>query len=168
MSADAKPRSRRRARTSAAPLDVRLWRMIAACAVLGVGHHVDHMLREATGWPLPGHAVGPFTFSLLVYPVLAVLAVLTLRGRAGAGSWAVFTAVGAAFVGSVHFGPLADDTITMVRTGYATSAAGVAAVIWLAAQVTALAATSVYAGRAWMQHRSCRVPGAPPAPVRAV
>jgi hypothetical protein len=39
---------------------------------LGVLHHIDHVLRfDHSGWPFR-EIVTPFTYSLLVYPLLAV------------------------------------------------------------------------------------------------
>jgi hypothetical protein len=41
-----------------------------AVLVLGVLHHIDHVLRfDHSGWPFRPQ-VTPFTFSLLVYPIL--------------------------------------------------------------------------------------------------
>lgn len=133
-----------------------LWWLIALCTVLGLGHHVDHVLRDATGWPFPGHGINPFTYSLLVYPVIGVLVVLTLRGVAGPGSWSVLMGLGAVFIAAVHFGPIADDTISMVRNGYSTAVAGTAAVGWLAAQMTALTAACGYAALLWRRHHRRR------------
>lgn len=46
---------------------------------LGVLHHLDHVLRyNHSGWPFRPD-VGPFTYTLAVYPVIAV--VLLARGR---------------------------------------------------------------------------------------
>ncbi len=46
--------------------------------VLAVLHHIDHILRvDHSGWPFR-HDVTPFTFSLLVYVIIA--AVLFARG----------------------------------------------------------------------------------------
>ncbi len=101
--------------TSGAAVDRTLWWLIVASTALSVGHHIDHVLRDATGWPFPGHDVNPFTYSLAVYVILAVLVILTFRRVTGPGSWAVFTGVGVAFVASVHLGPAADDTGAMVR-----------------------------------------------------
>ncbi len=54
-------------------------KLILSAAGLGVLHHVDHVLRfDHSGWPFRPE-VSPFTYSLLVYPVL--LAVLVLRSR---------------------------------------------------------------------------------------
>lgn len=52
-------------------------RLALGTAALGVLHHIDHVLRyDHSGWPFR-QDVGPFTFSLLVYPLIA--AVLLLR-----------------------------------------------------------------------------------------
>ncbi len=54
-------------------------KLILAAAGLGVLHHLDHVLRfDHSGWPFRPE-VSPFTYSLLVYPVL--LAVLMLRSH---------------------------------------------------------------------------------------
>jgi len=40
--------------------------------VLGAPHHIDHVIRgNHVGWPLTPH-VNPFTYSLALYPLLAV------------------------------------------------------------------------------------------------
>ena len=47
---------------------------------VGLIHHLDHVLRvDHSGWPFLSR-VTPFTYSLLVYPV--ILVVLLARGRA--------------------------------------------------------------------------------------
>lgn len=47
-------------------------------AALGLIHHLDHILRfDHSGWPFRGD-VSTFTYSLLVYPVIAL--VLFIRG----------------------------------------------------------------------------------------
>ncbi len=55
---------------------VKPWRrselLVLAAILLGVLHHVDHILRvDHSGWPFRPQ-VSPFTFSLLVYPLLLV------------------------------------------------------------------------------------------------
>ena len=53
------------------------WALVATG--VGLVHHADHVLRfDHSGWPfLP--SVNAFTYSLLVYPLIAVL--LLMRGR---------------------------------------------------------------------------------------
>ena len=51
---------------------------LAISFVIGVCHHIDHVLRyDHSGWPFRPE-VTPFTYSLLVYPVL-LLAALSRR-----------------------------------------------------------------------------------------
>lgn len=59
------------ATTSSSPLTRSEWLMLLG-AGLGVLHHIDHILRfDHSGWPFRD-IVTPFTYSLLVYPLLAV------------------------------------------------------------------------------------------------
>ena len=54
-------------------------RLILLAAGLGILHHTDHVLRfDHSGWPFRPE-VSPFTYSLLVYPLL--LAVFLLRSH---------------------------------------------------------------------------------------
>ena len=54
-------------------------RLTIVTATLGMLHHVDHVLRfDHSGWPFRPD-VSPFTFSLLVYPIIA--AILLLKNR---------------------------------------------------------------------------------------
>ncbi len=66
----------------------------------------------------------------------------------------MFTGVGVAFVASVHLGPAADDTVAMVRNGYAGEVPGVIAVALLGVQVLVLATTCVYATGRWRASRT--------------
>ena len=54
-------------------------KLVVSAAGLGLLHHGDHVLRfDHSGWPFRPE-VSPFTYSLLVYPLL--LAVLVLRAH---------------------------------------------------------------------------------------
>lgn len=54
-------------------------RLILLAAGLGILHHTDHVLRfDHSGWPFRAEA-SPFTYSLVVYPLL--LAVFLLRSH---------------------------------------------------------------------------------------
>jgi hypothetical protein len=49
----------------------RFEKVVTAIAVLGILHHVDHVLRgDHSGWPFRPE-VTAFTFTLLIYPALA-------------------------------------------------------------------------------------------------
>jgi len=122
-------------------------RLLAAAMALSVVHHGDHVLRGATGWPLEA-GVNPFTYSLLVYPVIALGLVLTRRGYAGPGSWAWLAGGGALFVLVIHTGPVASDSVSRIAEQYSEPAVGAGAVALLAALVVVLALTCAYeAGR---------------------
>ncbi len=120
-----------------------LYRLIAAATILSLTHHVDHVLRGATGWPLAGDA-NPFTFSLFVYPVIAVGVTLSLRDRVGPRFWSFLSAGGALFLVAVHLGPVAGDAVAEIPGQYASPLAGVVAVGLLAAFVAVLVGTFLY------------------------
>ena len=61
-------------------------------------------LSSAIGWPLTSQ-VNPFTFSLILYPLLLGGIVLTLRGRVWAGYWLGVALFAFALVTTVHFRP---------------------------------------------------------------
>ncbi|MDQ3809604.1 MAG: hypothetical protein M3336_04875 [Chloroflexota bacterium] len=74
-------------------------------AALGALHHLDHIVRaNHVGWPVVPQ-VTPFTFSLLVYPLLLVGAYLTARHRVGAWYWLAISIPILALVVNVHFNP---------------------------------------------------------------
>ena len=53
------------------------WALVATG--IGLIHHVDHVLRfDHSGWPFLG-SVNAFTYSLIIYPLIAIL--LLARGR---------------------------------------------------------------------------------------
>lgn len=54
-----------------APTTHRLHELVVLTTALTLGHHVYHVVRgNHSGWPFQDH-VSPFTFSLLVYRVVA-------------------------------------------------------------------------------------------------
>jgi hypothetical protein len=84
---------------------LRTWLLIAAASVtiFGFFHHVDHVGRgNHSCWPFE-EELTPFTFSLLIYPLLLPGLYLTWRGRLMAGYWLFTAAVLLALVTSVHF-----------------------------------------------------------------
>lgn len=81
--------------------------LIWLATVLSLGHHLDHVVRgNHVGWPLSGELT-PFTFSLGVYPLIALGLVLSRSGRAGPGYWLWLFGAGVVFLTAVHFGPVA-------------------------------------------------------------
>ena len=68
-------------------------------------HHLDHAFRRVhIGWPLTDN-VNPFTFSLVLYPLLLGGIFLTLRGWAWAGYWVSVSTFALTLVTFVHFRP---------------------------------------------------------------
>lgn len=132
-----------------------LYGLIVAAAVLSVTHHLDHVLRGATGWPLTDE-VNPFTYSLFVYPVIAVGLVLSLRGRVGPRFWSLISAPAALFVGAVHLGPVAADAVTEIPDGYSSPVAGAIAIGLLFAFIAVLAGTWAYEMRLAAKARPSR------------
>ena len=127
----------------------RLWALIALATAFGLGHHVDHLIRgNHVGWPVTAE-VTPFTYSLAVYPLIALGALLTWRRRVGAGYWALLAAGGVLFVGPVHFGPLAVEPPRDILGPYRSPAAGWLALGWLVLFLVVLSATAAYAATLW-------------------
>lgn len=60
-------------------------KLLLITAVFGLLHHVDHVLRvDHSGWPFIAE-VTTFTYSLVVYPVMAAIFVFRRRHRLRAG-----------------------------------------------------------------------------------
>ncbi len=114
------------------------YRLVLAITALSIAHHVDHVLRDVTGWPL-GDEFNPFSASLFVYPVILAGLLLSRRHRVGARFWAVLAGGAALFILAVHVGPAAGDSVTTIPDQYGSPVADVAAlavlVLFLAALV---------------------------------
>ena len=119
------------------------YRLVLLITALSVAHHVDHVLRDVTGWPLGG-GFNPFSASLLAYPVILAGLLLSRRGRVGARFWANLAGGGAFFILAVHVGPEAGDSVTAIPDQYGSPAADVAALVVLGLFVAALVAHCVY------------------------
>ena len=119
------------------------YQLVGLITALSTAHHIDHVVRDATGWPLGGE-FNPFSASLLVYPVIAAGLLLSRRGRVGARFWASLAGGGALFVLAVHVGPAAGDSVGAIPDQYGSAAAGVAALSVLALFAAALVLHCVY------------------------
>jgi hypothetical protein len=119
--------------------------------LLGVAHHVDHVVRgNHVGWPLTAH-VTPFTYSLAIYPLLAVGLYLTASDRVGAGYWAGFLAFSAAMLAYVHVSPWAVEPPRDVVSPYVDPVFGYLAFAVLLALVTSVALGAAYATVLWVR-----------------
>lgn len=119
------------------------YRLVLVVTALSVVHHVDHVLRDVTGWPLRG-GFNPFSASLFVYPVILAGVLLSRRRRVGARFWAILAGGAAVFVLAVHVGPAAGDSVATIPRQYGSTAAGVAALVVLALFLAALVAHCVH------------------------
>ena len=118
------------------------YKLVLAITGLSLAHHVDHVVRDVTGWPFEG-GFNPFSASLFVYPVIAAGLLLSARQRVGAPFWALLAGGAALFILAVHVGPAAGDSVTTIPDQYASPWAGAAALVVLALFVAALAAHCV-------------------------
>ena len=86
--------------------------------VLGVAHHVDHIIRgNHVGWPITSN-VNPFTYSLAIYPLLGISLYLSLSNRVDARYWAGFFAFSAAMLAYFHISPWAIEPPQDVMVPY--------------------------------------------------
>jgi hypothetical protein len=85
----------------------RAYLLFGAATVLGLAHHVDHVVRgNHVGWPVTPE-VNPFTYSLLIYPLVTVGFVMAMTGRAGTRYWTAVMALGGAMLVFFHLSPWA-------------------------------------------------------------
>ncbi len=131
------------------------YRLVLLITALSVAHHVDHILRGVTGWPIEG-GFNPFSASLFVYPVIAAGLYLSRRDRVGPLFWVLLAGGGAVFILVVHVGPAAGDAVEDIPSEYASPIAGVVAVAILAAFIAALVAHCLYELRRFTLARSGR------------
>jgi hypothetical protein len=136
--------------------DPTLLRLTALAVVLAIGHHVDHAVRgNHVGWPLTAE-VNAFTFSLGIYPAIAIGLVLYVSGRVGPGFWAFLSGGGAAFLAFIHFGPQAIEPPGDIIGAHDSPFIGWLAFVWLLALVAVLLVTFVYELRRWLAQRRVR------------
>jgi hypothetical protein len=117
--------------------------------LLGVAHHADHVIRgNHVGWPLTAH-VNPFTYSLAIYPALAVGLYLTLTRRVGARYWAGFFAFSAGMLAYFHVSPWAVEPPRDVVVPYSNPAAGYLAFGIVIALIASVVVGAVYETVLW-------------------
>src|SRR5262249_53939520 len=82
-----------------------LTRLAITTGILGLLHHADHVFRgNHSGWPFT-HNVTPFTFSLLIYPLLLYGILRARQGKLVAKYWLVGGSLLAALITFVHYIP---------------------------------------------------------------
>lgn len=117
--------------------------------VLGVAHHIDHIIRgNHVGWPLTPE-VTPFTYSLAIYPLLALSLYLTLTRRVAARFWAGFFAFSAGMLVYFHVSPWAIEPPQDVLVPYANPVASYLAFGIVLALIASVGIGAVYGIVLW-------------------
>jgi hypothetical protein len=130
-------------------LTPRAYLVFAVATLLGLAHHVDHVVRgNHVGWPVTPE-VTPFTYSLAIYPLVVVGVSLSLTGRSDAGYWTVVTTLGTAMLAFFHLSPWAVEPPADVILPYSDPALGHLAFAILVALVGVVAVGALYSFRLW-------------------
>ncbi|MFC6976027.1 hypothetical protein ACFQL1_17140 [Halomicroarcula sp. GCM10025709] len=117
--------------------------------VLGVTHHVDHVIRgNHVGWPITPE-VNPFTYSLAIYPLLAISLFLTVTRRVDARYWAGFFAFSAGMLAYFHVSPWAVEPPQDVMVPYANPLIGYLAFGIVLALIGSVVVGSLYGFVLW-------------------
>lgn len=120
--------------------------------VLGVAHHVDHIVRgNHVGWPIAPE-VNAFTYSLAIYPLLAISLYLTLTRRVEARYWSGFFALSAGMLAYVHISPWAVEPPLDVMVPYANPVVGYLAFGIVLALIASVGLGSVYGAVLWYRN----------------
>jgi hypothetical protein len=121
--------------------------------MLGAAHHIDHIVRgNHVGWPLTPE-VNAFTYSLSIYPLLAVSVYLTVTRRVEARYWAGFFAFSAGMLAYFHVGPWAVEPPQDVILPYENAVIGYFAFAILLALIGSVVVGSAYAAVLWTRGR---------------
>jgi hypothetical protein len=132
----------------------RAYLLFGVATLLGLAHHLDHVIRgNHVGWPITPD-VNPFTYSLGIYPLVALGFALSLTGRAGARYWTVVMALGTAMLAFFHLSPWAVEPPSDVVLPYADPAFGYLAFAILLALIGVVGAGALYSARQWVREWS--------------
>ncbi|WP_233710638.1 hypothetical protein [Natronococcus pandeyae] len=135
-------------------VDTRLYGLLVLATGFGAGHHLDHVIRgNHVGWPLIPE-VTPFTYTLAIYPLIAVGLYLTLTERVGAEYWTVLLGALTLVVVATHFGPWASEPPRDIVGPYESTYAGYVALAWLFGLIGTLLVATVYSAHRWRWARS--------------
>ena len=123
--------------------------LFAVATLLGLAHHLDHVIRgNHVGWPITPE-VNPFTYSLVIYPLVVLGFTLSLTGQAGARYWTVVMTFGAGMLVFFHLSPWAVEPPGDVILPYANPVFGYLAFAVLLALIGVVGAGAVYSFRLW-------------------
>lgn len=120
--------------------------------VLGIAHHIDHIIRgNHIGWPIRPE-VNAFTYSLAIYPLLAISIYLTLTRRVEAKYWSGFFAFSAGMLAYFHISPWAVEPPQDVIVPYANPIAGYLAFGIVLALIASVVIGSIYGAVLWYRN----------------
>lgn len=123
--------------------------MVGVSTLLGAAHHVDHVIRgNHVGWPITAE-INPFTYSLVIYPLVAVGVSLALTDRDSTRYWALLFPFSAGMLAFFHLSPWAVEPPADVIAPYANPLYGYLAFGVLLALVASVVVASVYAVAVW-------------------
>jgi hypothetical protein len=128
--------------------------LFALATLLGLAHHVDHVIRgNHVGWPITPH-VNPFTYSLLIYPLIVTGLVGSLTGRAGARYWSLVMLAGGGMLVFFHLSPWAVEPPSDVILPYSNPLFGYVAFAVLLALIGVVFAGAAYSLALWYRATS--------------
>ncbi len=122
--------------------------------LLGAAHHVDHIIRgNHVGWPITPE-INAFTYSLAIYPLLAISLYLTLTRRVEARYWAGFFAFSAGMLAYFHVSPWAVEPPRDVMLLYDNLLVGYLAFGIVLALIASVLVGSAYGAVLWHRNGS--------------
>ena len=122
--------------------------------VLGAAHHIDHIVRgNHVGWPITPE-VNPFTYSLAIYPLLAISLYLSVTRRVEARYWAGFFAFSAGMLAFFHISPWAVEPPQDVMVPYENPLVGYLAFGIVLALIASVVVGSLYGVVLWYRSDS--------------
>jgi hypothetical protein len=128
--------------------------VFGVATLLGLAHHVDHVVRgNHVGWPITP-TVNPFTYSLVIYPLVAVGFALSLSGRESARYWTVVMLGGFGMLVFFHLSPWAVEPPGDVILPYANPLFGYVAFAVLLALIAVVFVGTGYAFVSWRRNQA--------------
>ncbi|WP_440990668.1 hypothetical protein [Haloarchaeobius baliensis] len=125
-------------------LTPRAYLLFALATLLGLAHHVDHVVRgNHVGWPITP-SVNPFTYSLAIYPLVVLGFALSLSGRDSSRYWSVVMTLGGGMLVFFHLSPWAVEPPGDVILPYSNPLFGYVAFVVLLALIGAVLVGAVY------------------------
>lgn len=132
-------------------LSPRAYFIFGLATLLGMAHHLDHVIRgNHVGWPITPD-VNPFTYSLIIYPLVVAGFTLSLTGRAGSRYWTVVMTLGAGMLVFFHLSPWAVEPPGDVILPYADPVFGYVAFGILLALIGVVGLGALYSARQWIR-----------------